>query len=83
MQTADTLDQLRVGQVARVATIDWDMLDPSEARRLRELGLFEGVEIAATHRGSLFWRDPLAVRVGRMRFVIRSVHAAAVRLDPA
>lgn len=77
-----TLDTLAVGASAQIASIDWDSLNPSEARRLRELGLFEGVEVEALHRGSLFWRDPLAVRVGRMRFVIRAVHAAAIHLDP-
>lgn len=75
-----TLDRLAVGSTAQVTAIDWGQLNPSEARRLRELGLFEGVSVEALHRGSLFWRDPLAVRIGRMRFVIRSIHAAAVTL---
>ena len=84
MQTVSplTLDRLAVGERARVSSIDWDRLNPSEARRLRELGLFEGVEVEALHRGSLFWRDPLAIRIGRMRFVLRSAHAAAIMLDP-
>lgn len=76
-----TLDRLPAGQCARVVAVAWDSLVPEEARRLRELGLFEGVEVEALYRGSLFFRDPLAVRIGRMQFMMRAVHAAAVRLD--
>lgn len=86
MQTspsAQTLDQMPVGQTARIVSVDWAALADSEARRLRELGLYEGVEVEVLHRGALFFRDPLAVRVGRMRVVLRSVHAAAVILEPA
>jgi ferrous iron transport protein A len=73
-----TLDQLPLGQTAQITSVAWDQLHPDEARRLRELGLFEGVEIEALHRGSLFARDPLAVRIGRLRFVMRASHAAAI-----
>ena len=84
MQTAShTLDHMPVGQTARIASVDWASLADSEARRLRELGLYEGVEVEVLHRGALFFRDPLAVRVGRMRVVLRSIHAAAVILEPA
>ena len=86
MQTspsAQTLDQMPVGQTARIVSVDWAALADSEARRLRELGLYEGVEVEVLHRGALFFRDPLAVRVGRMRVVLRSVHAAAVTLEAA
>lgn len=76
-----SLDLLPVGAHARVAAIHWDRLSVDEARRLRELGLFEGVEIEALHRGSLFSRDPLAVRVGRLRFVIRAAHARAIEVE--
>ena len=79
---ASSLDKLPVGQSALVAAVDWARLDPAEARRLRELGLFEGVKIEALHRGALFFRDPLAVRIGRMQFVIRARHAAAITLEP-
>jgi ferrous iron transport protein A len=75
-----TLDTLPLGQSARIIGIDWDHLHPDEARRLRELGLYEGVRIEALHRGSLFARDPLAVRIGRLRFVMRASHAAAIRV---
>jgi ferrous iron transport protein A len=35
------------------------------------------------HRGALFFRDPLAVRIGRMRVVMRAAHAAAIGIEPA
>lgn len=75
-----TLDTLPLGQLARISAIAWERLHPDEARRLRELGLYEGVEIEALHRGSIFARDPLAVRIGRLRFVMRSSHAAAISI---
>ena len=76
-----SLDRLPLGRTAAVAAVDWDRIPENEARRLREFGLFEGVEVEALHRGSLLFRDPLAVRIGRTRFAIRSVHAAAVTLE--
>lgn len=76
-----TLDRLPTGSTARIAAIDWDALALAEGRRLRELGLYEGMDVEMLHRGALFFRDPLAVRVGRMRVVIRSIHAAAVTLE--
>ena len=83
MQISDALplNSLPVGHCARVAAIDWGRLDPSEARRLREFGLYEGVEVEVLHRGTLFFRDPLALRIGRMRVAVRAVHAAVVTLD--
>lgn len=85
MQLSSTiaLDRLPVGQSARVVSVDWARLDPAEARRLREFGLYEGTDVAVLHRGTLFFRDPLAIRIGRMCIAIRSVHAAAIALDPA
>lgn len=76
--SAATLDTLPIGQLARITHVAWDRLHPDEARRLRELGLYEEVEIETLHRGSLFARDPLAVRIGRLRFVMRASHAAAI-----
>ncbi len=76
-----TLDRLPLGQTARIIAIDWNVLDVAEGRRLRELGLLDGVELTALHRGGLFWRDPLAVAIGRMRIAIRARHAAAIRVE--
>jgi ferrous iron transport protein A len=75
-----TLDRLPLGRPARITAIDWTLLDADEGRRLRELGLLDGIELTALHRGGLFWRDPLAVAIGRMRVAIRARHAAAIRV---
>lgn len=77
-----TLDRLPLGRTARIIAIDWAALDSAEGRRLRELGLLDGVELTALHRGGLLWRDPLAVAIGRMRIAIRARHAAAIRVAP-
>lgn len=76
-----SLDRLAIGVPARIASVDWSALSASEGRRLRELGLYEGVDVEIMHRGSLLFRDPIAVQVGRMRVVIRAAHAAAVTLE--
>jgi ferrous iron transport protein A len=73
-----SLDRLPLGRAARIIAIDWTVLDANEGRRLRELGLNDGVELTALHRGGLFWRDPLAIAIGRMRIAIRARHAAAI-----
>jgi ferrous iron transport protein A len=70
------LDQLPLGQSARVDSVDWPAIP--EAHRLRSLGLEEGVLVEALHRGILFFRDPMAVRVGRMTIALRSKVAAAI-----
>lgn len=49
-----------------------------EGHRLRALGLEEGVAVEALHKGILFWRDPIAVRVGRMTIALRRKAAAAI-----
>ena len=48
---------------------------------MRALGLEEGVAIEALHKGILFWRDPLAIRVGRMTIALRRKAAAAVTCE--
>jgi ferrous iron transport protein A len=55
----------------------------ADGRRLRELGLCEGVSIELLHR-SLF-RKAHACRIGRMIVAMRADHAAAiaVRTGPA
>jgi ferrous iron transport protein A len=72
------LDDLPLNSQARVRTIDWAAIPESEGHRLRSLGLEEGVEVEALHKGILFWRDPIAVRVGRMRIAIRRKVASAI-----
>lgn len=41
-----TLDLLPIGQDARIVAVDWSALVQEEARRLRALGLEEGVPLA-------------------------------------
>jgi ferrous iron transport protein A len=72
------LDQLPIGQSARVDSVDWPSIPDGEAHRLRSLGLEEGVLVEALHRGMLFFHDPMAIRVGRMTIALRSKVAAAI-----
>jgi ferrous iron transport protein A len=77
-----TLDQLPRNHSATISSIDWTLLDAREARRLRELGFADGAAVSALHRGVLFWRDPIAIRIGRMTVAIRKAHAAAMQVIP-
>jgi ferrous iron transport protein A len=71
-----------MGTKARIASIDWDSLEASEASRLKHFGFDEGVAVEPLHLGP-FGRDPVAIRVGRMTVAIRRAHARAVRVVPA
>ena len=75
-----SLDQLKIGARASIASIDWDALEESEACRLKHFGFDEGVVVEPLHLGP-FGRDPLAIRVGRMTVAIRRSHARAVRVN--
>lgn len=66
---------------ATVASVDWDGMSPSEARRLREFGLDEGVDIELLHRAMLSG-GPLACRIGRMTVALRAHVAGAIRVAP-
>ena len=74
------LDQLPLRRAAIVSAIDWEALRPSEARRLRELGLDEGVRVEALHLGPV-GRDPIACRMGRMTIALRRAHASAISVE--
>ena len=65
---------------AAVATIDWSVLTAGEARRLRELGLDEGVTVEVLHRAKL-GGGPIACRIGRMTIALRRSVAAAIRVE--
>lgn len=75
------LDQLPLRRPAAVTTVAWDQLSPGEARRLRELGLDEGVAVESLHRGP-FGLDPIACRIGRMTIALRRRTASAVTVAP-
>ena len=74
------LDQLPFRTPARITGIDWDSLADSDARRLRNLGIDEGVDVEALH-GAPLGRDPIAVRVGRMMIAIRRAQACHVQVE--
>ena len=81
MSNSLSLDDLKIGARAEIASIHWDMLEPADANRLRHFGFDEGVKVEPLHLGP-FGKDPLAVRVGRMTVAIRRIHARAVRVVP-
>ncbi len=72
------LDELPLNRAATVRSVDWAAMPEGEGHRLRALGLEEGVAIEALHKGILLWRDPIAVRVGRMTIALRRKVAAAI-----
>lgn len=76
-----TLDQLVRGQRATVLAVDWALLAPEDAKRLRAMGLDEGARVAVEHRGVFGGVDPLTVTVGRMTVAVRRVHAAAMQVE--
>jgi ferrous iron transport protein B len=46
-----TLDQIPLGTPARIDSVDWDLLVPEEAERLRALGLDAGAHVRLAYRG--------------------------------
>ena len=64
---------------ATVASVDWNALDPSEARRLREFGLDEGVEVELVKPNG-WLGGPAAVRIGRMTVALRKHVTEAIQV---
>jgi ferrous iron transport protein A len=75
------LDQVPLGTVTRISVISWHDIPEADARRLREFGFDDGVEVQPLHRGML--RGPIACRVGRMTVGLRADVAAAISVDRA
>ncbi|MXP42105.1 ferrous iron transport protein A [Altererythrobacter soli] len=73
-----TLDQLLPRRQAEIVAIDWTVLAPDEAKRLRALGIDEGAQVAIAHRGVFGGRDPIALSIGRMTLALRRAHAMAM-----
>lgn len=65
-----------------VTSIDWHMLATSEARRLREFGLDEGVEVELL-TPSGWMGGPLSARIGRMTVALRRHVADAIHVSQA
>ena len=76
-----TLDQLPIGPLARIASVDWSLLADEEAQRLRALGIDLGAQVAVAHRGIFGGGDPLALTVGRMTVALRRSHARAMQVE--
>lgn len=74
------LDQLPFRTPATVTAVQWSALSDSDARRLRNLGLDEGVGIEALHGGPI-GRDPIAIRIGRMMVAVRRAHAQMISVE--
>ena len=77
------LDELPIGQAARITAVDWAQLVPEEAQRLRALGIDSGAKVTLAYRGIFAGRDPLALEIGRMTIALRRVHARAMTVEPA
>jgi ferrous iron transport protein A len=76
-----SLEALPRRQHATVAAIDWERLALPEARRLRELGFDEGVQVEVLHRARL-GRGPIACRIGRMTVALRRAVAGVIHVAP-
>ena len=75
------LDELPLGQAARITAVDWASLVPEEAQRLRALGLDSGAKVSLAYRGIFAGRDPLAIEIGRMTVALRRAHARAMAVE--
>ncbi|CAO1654588.1 FeoA family protein [Parasphingorhabdus sp. NYA22] len=82
MQTPTTLDQLSLRQNAEIVSVDWAAISETEGRRLRALGIDEGVSVEKLHKGMFGLNDPIALQVGRMMIAIRKSHAQAISVQP-
>ena len=78
-----TLDTLMPGETGRILSVDWAVLAPEEAKRLRALGFDVGAQVGVAYRGVFAGSDPLAVTLGRMTVALRRVHAAAMAVERA
>ena len=81
MPSTRLIERLSPGEVATIAAIDRDGLDPLTAQRLHELGFDEGVDVELLHLAP-FGGDPLAVRVGNMTVALRRAMARLIEIEP-
>ncbi|WP_417622800.1 FeoA family protein [Parasphingorhabdus sp.] len=82
MPISTTLDQLPLKQNAEVVAIDWNAISETEGRRLRALGIDEGVAVEKLHKGMFGLNDPIALKVGRMMIAVRKAHAQVISVQP-
>jgi ferrous iron transport protein A len=76
-----TLDTLPANCPARIVAVDWSLLAPEEALRLKALGIDEGAKITIAHRGVFAGSDPIALEIGRMTVALRRSHARAMMVE--
>ncbi|MET0372775.1 MAG: FeoA family protein [Rhizorhabdus sp.] len=81
-EATTTLDKLPLKTCGDIIGIDWAILSEKDARRLRELGVDEGVPVEKLHKGP-FGIDPIACRIGRMTVALRTAQAAAIAVGPS
>ena len=74
-----TLDDLPIGQVARVAHHTADKMSIELTERLEEIGFTLGENVAVLARG-VPGGDPLVVRIGQSRFALRRTEAQRVHV---
>lgn len=74
------IGELSPGQTATVSRIDDAGGNARDARRLRELGFDEGVEVEMRHRAAI-GGDPIAVRVGGNIVAMRWAFARLVEVE--
>lgn len=77
-----TLADLAPMHVGTVRAIDWHKLAANEARRLREFGLDEGVEVELLQPSGLFG-GPMSARIGRMTVALRRHIGDAIHVTQA
>ncbi|MFW2851015.1 FeoA family protein [Sphingomonas sp. TX0543] len=80
LASVPSLESLPLRHRGTIAAIAWDRLAAPEARRLRELGFDEGVNVEVLHRATL-GRGPIACRIGRMTVALRRSVAAAITVS--
>jgi ferrous iron transport protein A len=77
MDATITLDQVRVGQRVRVASVNGD---DAIVQRLLEMGLLDGEELEVIGFAPL--GDPMEIRLRDYRLSLRRNEAARIRVTP-
>ena len=78
-----TLDLLPPRRRAEIVAVDWAVLAPEEAKRLRALGIDEGARVAIAHRGIFAGRDPIALDDRPHDRGAAPLHARAMTVEPS
>ena len=82
-ETLVVLGAMKPGMFGHVVALDASGIPdvtPDITDRLREMGFAEDLEVEVLHQ-SLFGRDPIAVRIGRMTVALRRREANIVKVQ--